>query len=51
MIQQLEPEKFHIVTPLRHEYLRCTHCGRGQFVVTAAIAPVPQRLLNPRGPP
>ena len=35
----------------RHAYLRCTHCGRGQFVPTAAIAPVPLRLLHLRGPP
>jgi hypothetical protein len=35
----------------RHEYLRCTHCGRGQFVPTAPIVPVPLRLLHLRGPP
>ena len=35
----------------RHEYMRCTHCGRGQFVPTAAIAPVPLRLPHLRGPP
>lgn len=35
----------------RHEYLRCTHCGRGQFVPTAPIAPVPLRVLHLRGPP
>ena len=35
----------------RHEYLRCTHCGRGQFLPTAPIAPVPLRLLHLRGPP
>ncbi|MEK6209436.1 MAG: IS91 family transposase [Pseudomonadota bacterium] len=35
----------------RHEYLRCPHCGRGQFVPTASIAPVPLRLLHLRGPP
>jgi Putative transposase/Transposase zinc-binding domain len=35
----------------RHEYLRCTHCGRGQFVPTSPIAPVPLRLLHLRGPP
>jgi hypothetical protein len=35
----------------RHQHLRCTHCNRGQFVPTAAIAPVPLRLLHLRGPP
>jgi len=35
----------------RHEYLRCPHCARGQFVTTAPIAPVPLRLLHLRGPP
>ncbi len=35
----------------RHEYLRCPHCGRGQFVPTAPIAPVPLRLPHLRGPP
>ena len=35
----------------RHEYLRCTHCGRGQFVPTSPIAPVPLRLLRLRRPP
>ena len=35
----------------RHEYMRCTHCGRGQFVPTAAIAPAPLRLPHLRGPP
>src|SRR3972149_512160 len=35
----------------RHEYLRCPHCGKGQFVPTAPIAPVPLRLLHLRGPP
>jgi len=35
----------------RHEYLRCPHCGRGQFVPTASIARVPLRLLHLRGPP
>jgi hypothetical protein len=34
----------------RHEYLRCTHCGGGQFVPTASIAPAPLRL-HLRGPP
>jgi hypothetical protein len=35
----------------RLEYMRCTHCGRGQFLPTAPIAPVPLRLLHLRGPP
>jgi hypothetical protein len=35
----------------RHEYLHCPHCGKGQFVPTAPIAPVPLRLLHLRGPP
>jgi hypothetical protein len=35
----------------RHEYLRCPHCGKGQFVPTAPIAPVPLCLLHLRGPP
>jgi hypothetical protein len=35
----------------RHEYLRCAHCGRGQFLPTAPIAPAPLRLLHLRGPP
>jgi len=35
----------------RHEYLRCTHCGHGQFVATAAIVPTPLRLPYLRGPP
>jgi hypothetical protein len=34
-----------------HQYLRCPHCGKGQFVPTAPIAPVPLRLLHLRGPP
>jgi hypothetical protein len=33
------------------ERLRCPHCGRGQFVPTAPIAPVPLPLLHLRGPP
>ena len=33
----------------RHEMLRCTHCGNGQFVPTASIAPV--RVPPVRGPP
>ena len=33
----------------RHELLRCTHCGNGQFVPTASIAPV--RVPRVRGPP
>lgn len=35
----------------RHDALRCPHCGRGQFVPTASIAPLPLRLLHLRGPP
>ena len=35
----------------RHELLRCTHCGKGQFVPTASIAPAPVRLLHLRDPP
>ena len=35
----------------RHEYLRCPHCGQGQFVPTASIAPAPLRLPHPRAPP
>jgi len=35
----------------RHEWSRCPHCGKGQFVPTAPIAPVPLRLLHLRGPP
>ena len=34
-----------------HEYLRCPHCAKGQFVTTAPIAPVPLRLPHLRGPP
>ena len=35
----------------QHERLRCPHCGKGQFVPTAAIAPVPLPMLRLRGPP
>ena len=35
----------------RHEYLRCPHCGSGQFVPTGSIAAVPLRLPHLRGPP
>ena len=35
----------------QHERLRCPHCGRGRFVPTAPIAPVPLPLLHLRGPP
>jgi len=35
----------------RHEHLRCPHCGKGQFMPTAPIAPAPLRLLHLRGPP
>jgi hypothetical protein len=35
----------------RHESLRCPHCGKGQLVPTASIAPAPVRLLHLRGPP
>jgi len=35
----------------RHQWLRCPHCGKGQFVPTAFIAPAPVRLLHLRGPP
>ena len=35
----------------QHERLRCPHCGRGQFVSTASIAPVRLPLLHLRGPP
>jgi hypothetical protein len=35
----------------RLEYLRCAHCGAGQFVTTAAIAPEPARVPPLRGPP
>lgn len=35
----------------RHEYLRCPHCGTGQFVPTVPIAPALVRWLHLRGPP
>ncbi|MBI5909547.1 MAG: IS91 family transposase [Betaproteobacteria bacterium] len=35
----------------QHQRLRCPHCGKGQFVPTAPIAPVPLPLLHLRGPP
>lgn len=35
----------------RHQYLHCPHCGQGQFVPTASIAPAPVRLPHPRAPP
>lgn len=35
----------------RHEWSRCPHCGKGQFVPTAPIALAPLRLLHLRGPP
>jgi hypothetical protein len=35
----------------QYERLRCPHCGKGQFVPTAPIAPVPLPLLYLRGPP
>ena len=35
----------------QHQYLRCPHCGQGQFVPTAPIAPAPVRSPHPRGPP
>ena len=35
----------------RHEWSRCSHCGKGQFIFTAPIAPVPLRFLHLRGPP
>ena len=35
----------------QHEWLRCPHCGKGQFVPTAPIAPVALPLLHLRGPP
>jgi len=34
----------------RLDWMRCTHCGNGQFVPTASIVPAP-RLLHLRGPP
>jgi len=35
----------------QYERLRCPHCGKGQFVPTAPIAPSPVRLLHLRRPP
>ena len=35
----------------RIEWLRCAHCGTGQFVPTAPIAPAPARGPPLRGPP
>src|SRR5450830_473212 len=35
----------------QHQRLRCQHCGKGQFVPTTPIAPVPLPLLHLRGPP
>jgi hypothetical protein len=35
----------------RLDWMRCPHCGKGQFVPTASIAPAPVRLLYLRGPP
>ena len=35
----------------RLDWMRCTHCGNGQFVPTASIVPAPLRLLHLRGPP
>ena len=35
----------------RHDWSRCPHCAKGQFVPTAPIAPAPVRLLHLRGPP
>jgi len=35
----------------QYQRLRCTHCGKGRFVPTAPIAPVPLPLLHLRGPP
>jgi hypothetical protein len=35
----------------QHQRLRCQHCGNGQFVPTAPIAPAPLPLLHLRGPP
>ena len=35
----------------RLECSRCPHCGKGQFVPTASIAPTPVRVPHPRGPP
>ncbi len=35
----------------RIEWSRCPHCGKGQFVPTAPIAPAPVRLPHLRGLP
>lgn len=35
----------------RIDWARCTHCGSGAFVPTAAIAPTPIRFAFSRGPP
>ncbi len=35
----------------RLEWSRCAHCGTGQFVPTASIAPAPVRVPPLRGPP
>ncbi|MGP1680693.1 MAG: IS91 family transposase [Burkholderiales bacterium] len=35
----------------RYQRLRCPHCGKGQFVSTASIPPLPLPLLHLRGPP
>jgi hypothetical protein len=35
----------------RLQWLCCAHCGTGQFVTTAPIAPEPQRVPPLRGPP
>ena len=35
----------------RLHWMHCAHCGKGQFVPTASIAPAPVRLLHLRGPP
>jgi hypothetical protein len=35
----------------RAEWARCTHCGQGAYVPTAAIAPTRACASHPRGPP
>ncbi len=35
----------------RIDWARCSHCGQGAFVPTAAIAPMPVRVPFSRGPP
>jgi len=35
----------------QYQRLLCPHCGKGQFVPTAPIAPAPLPLLHLRGPP